>query len=146
MAEPGDSQTSLWRAQGLSLQSVELDAATVGITRSLHGRVDTCSASPEVGSQPHSNPDKQRDLIDALNPSPSQNWVRMRHDSAWRGRAEIPILSASAEADSLCSQSRARTMFKRSEEPSSPDQNMARRILEVSLALGTVQVVRVVFG
>lgn len=38
------------------------------------------------------------------------------------------------------------TMFKRSEEPRSPDQNMARRVLEDSLALGTVQVMSVVFG
>jgi len=38
------------------------------------------------------------------------------------------------------------TTFKRSEEPRSPDQNMARRVLEDSVALGTVQVMSVVFG
>lgn len=36
------------------------------------------------------------------------------------------------------------TMFKRSNEPRSLDQNMARRVLEDSPALGTVQVMSVV--
>lgn len=38
------------------------------------------------------------------------------------------------------------TMFKRSKEPRSLDQNIARRVLEDSPALGTVQVMNVVFG
>lgn len=38
------------------------------------------------------------------------------------------------------------TMFKRSKELRSPDLNMARRVLDDSLALGTVHILSVVFG
>lgn len=49
----------LIRLQDWDLWSVELDAPRWD-DENLHGHVDTCSASPEVGSQPCSIPEKPR--------------------------------------------------------------------------------------